>query len=468
MRFVLRNSLFWQVLATLILPLVISMPVLAVDTGCATPSTARLADLQSRSELQQFVRCAAAHVNEVGWPQAVQDFQTDAHWQDGPIYLFALDTDGVIIFDVSGSSQPGEDRLEGRDADGKAHIARFLFAHRMFGEGYTTYRWRNPETETLDLKVTYVHPVHRSYQGREAIIAAGYHPLDAPGSCHPAYVRASLVFTLEDAERFVHCAEHHIHRVGLRALFEFRNDPRWRSGPSYLFMHDRESLIMIMHGANPALEGTYRGEREDSTGFRFVQEMAHHAEYFGEGVTYYETRHPSTGAVQPKRAYVRNIRIDGFNYILGAGVYAPARPECRTMPSANQVDTKPELELFVRCAADLIADRGIEVFDLLLHHRIWVDGATYPFVIDQACRSIVYPLAYRSDENDCMLTDANGTLLNQNIVDIANSDAGQGYTSYLWLNPASGKVEVKTTYVIGVELEGETVAVGAGLYGLEQ
>ena len=57
--------------------------------------------------------------------------------------------------------------------------------------------------------------------------------------------------------------------------------------------------------------------------------------------------------------------------------------------------------------------------------------------------------------------------MDQNIKDIANSEAGKGYTSYIWQNPATDKEERKTSYVVGVELDGETVAVGAGLYGLE-
>ena len=43
----------------------------------------------------------------------------------------------------------------------------------------------------------------------------------------------------------------------------------------------------------------------------------------------------------------------------------------------------------------------------------------------------------------------------------------QRYTSYIWQNLATDNEERKTSYVVGVELDGETVAIGAGLYGLE-
>jgi len=209
------------------------------------------------------------------------------------------------------------------------------------------------------------------------------------------------------------------------------------------------------------------GDMTDSTGYPYVAEGVHDATVFGDALAYYEFPNPVTGQVEPKTAYARLITFGGFQYILGTGIYNPARPACRTMPEARDVDTKPELELYVRCAADLVAAQGAGAFDLLLQHRTWIGGSTYTFVIDQECRDVVYPLEYRSDEEDCDLTDAEGTQWNRNILAIANSDAREGYTSYLWLNPVSDQVEKKTTYVVGVDLEGERVAVGAGLYGLE-
>ena len=84
-----------------------------------------------------------------------------------------------------------------------------------------------------------------------------------------------------------------------------------------------------------------------------------------------------------------------------------------------------------------------------------------------AARGAFVVVNYRADADECGEVDADGTLFLQNIKDIADSESGRGYTSYIWQNPATGKEEIKTSYVVGIELEGETVAVGAGLYGLE-
>ncbi len=80
---------------------------------------------------------------------------------------------------------------------------------------------------------------------------------------------------------------------------------------------------------------------------------------------------------------------------------------------------------------------------------------------------MVYPLDYHRNDFSCEFTDVEGNQVLLDIGNVANRETGEGYTSYIWLIPASEELEIKTTYVIGVELEGETVAVGAGVYGMD-
>lgn len=458
--------------AVLALLVLMSVPSLAAgsDYDCNAVAIGRLGALQTRAALANFVRCAEQHVSDVGWTQAETDFHTDARWKDGAMYLFAVDTDGLLLFNASGQSAPGDalDSPDRTDEDGKMYRRRFVYTAGTFGSGFVTYRFRNPDTGENSPKTTYVVSAREPYGERNAILAAGFYPEAAPGTCSPDRVRASLVYAQADVEQFVRCAELELKRCGLVALHDLRSGPRWNSGPTYIFLVDRASQYAVIHGANPALEGQYLGDLVDSTGFAFVQEGADIAEHYGDGYLYYEFANPATGATEPKVSYVRNIRIDGFDYVLGAGLYVPANMACLDMPEARDVDTRAELELFVTCAAELVASRGPDAFDLLLNHPTWIEGATYIFVTDQQCRSMVYALDYRVDDlGDCSLEDVEGTLLSQNIKDIANSEEGKGYTSYVWQNPATDKEERKTTYVVGVELNGETVSVGAGLYGLE-
>ncbi len=163
-------------LAALALWLLGTTPVFASDLDCTATATGRLADLHTRSELRHYVRCAVQHVELVGWEQALQDFELDGRWQDGPIYLFGLDRDGIVIFNVGGAFNPGDDTLDARDVDGVPHTARFLYTTRVFGGGFTSYHIRNPLTGDLDLKTSYLHSVDELYQGKEAIIGAGFYP----------------------------------------------------------------------------------------------------------------------------------------------------------------------------------------------------------------------------------------------------------------------------------------------------
>lgn len=445
-----------------------AVPALADSYECGMTSIGPLADISTPKEIRHFVRCAVQHVESVGWEQALEDFHSDSRWVDGSIYLFGMNSDAISIFNASGVTSPGDDRSQAQDADGQFHVQRMLHLVRNFGGGYVNYRFHNPDTGVPGLKLAYVHPVETPHEGDQAWLGAGVYPLDTRGACSPDRVRASLVYSLDDARKFVKCFEIHLRASGLQALHDLIGDERWVSGPAYLFLLDQQTGVQIASGGHPALNGQNLMGLTDSTGFEFIRHGLRFADLFGEAVLYYEYDNPATGLVEPKTSYVRQLEVGGHPYVLGMGVYMPARDSCRSMPRAADVDTKAELENFVQCASDLIAERGRAAFDLFLHHRTWRSGQTYIYVGGQQCQDLVYPLQYRVDEENCELVDEEGTPVNQNILDIANSESGRGYTSYIWMNPASGQVERKTSYVIGQELEGEIVSVLAGLYGLEE
>ena len=70
----------------------------------------------------------------------------------------------------------------------------------------------------------------------------------------------------------------------------------------------------------------------------------------------------------------------------------------------------------MRCAKDLVDERGDLAWDLFLNHPQWIGASAYIFVNDEQCRQLVYPLDYERQQGDasrCDLTDAEGTLLNQ-------------------------------------------------------
>ncbi len=451
------------------LPLVVMAllaTLLAAPVAAQTPCDShegRLADLHSRAQLKRFVHCAGAHVATVGWQQAAQDFETDL-WLDGSIYLFAGTLQGEVIF-VSGLDIPaGADMWHRADSDGVFSAREIARIAAGFGEGYVYYRFENPLSGQEEPKVAYV--IRMEHGGRPAFIGAAIYPQDTHATCSPDLVRASLVYVERDVERFVTCAEHHLQQNGLRALHDFNNGPRWTSGPTYLFLLDMETLRRVAHGGNPALVGTDSETWIDPDGVHVAREMRRVLSAHDDGYVYYRRLNPANGEVEPKTSYIRRVLLDGRAYLLGAGLYVPA-VECRQLPLAREIDTRAELQQYVRCAAQLVAERGELAFDLFLNHPQWIGGSAYVFVQDELCRQLVYPLDYEravSDEPRCDLRDAEGTLLNQDLLDMSRSEAGEGWVRYLWLNPASDAIEAKYSYVTGGTLNGDHIYIGAGLY----
>lgn len=90
----------------------------------------------------------------------------------------------------------------------------------------------------------------------------------------------------------------------------------------------------------------------------------------------------------------------------------------------------------------------------------WLKDDLYIFVFDMAG---VYQASgfkpQRTGSDAWMMKDAAGLLVVQEIVKKARKD-GQALVDYLWKNPATGKLENKTSYVVQV---GDYV-LGAGFY----
>ena len=450
-------------LVVLLLPALLVAPV-AAQTPCDSHA-GRLADLDSREQLKQFVHCAAAHIDAVGWEQATEDFAT-VDWQDGPLYLFASTMEGTVIVSPGTDANPGDSLWGLYDSDGMAVVQEQARIARDFGGGYAYYRLENIASGHEEPKVSYVLQVE--YQGEPAFIGAGFHPLDTHGTCPADKVRASLVYSERDIEAYVNCAVHHLQQNGLQALHEFGNDPRWISGPTYLFLYDLETAFAVFNAGQPHLVGTIRDASSYAEGrVPVVPEIQRILASHDDGYVSYIIRNPATDEEGRKTTYVRRVLLDGHAYLIGAGLYVPSL-ECNALPLARDINTREELQLYVRCGVELFEERGELAFDLFRHHPQWIGGSSYLFVSGSDCRNIFYHLDYLYDESQtCDLVDSVGNLVNQDVLDMSTSEAGEGWVDYVWLNPASDSLETKSSYIIGSTLNGEHVSVGAGLYESE-
>lgn len=141
--------------------------------------------------------------------------------------------------------------------------------------------------------------------------------------------------------------------------------------------------------------------------------------------------------------------------------------------TASQVRTRQDVEVFVRCAKELLEAEGTDTAYQAFHEdERWRWGRTYIYVSSiplpgNRSTAIVYP----PDPNREGLAwppfvDRFGLDLRDERVDPAlAAEQGEGtWRYYDWRNPATGETELKTGYVIAVDWDGTPAFVGTGIY----
>ena len=147
-----------------------------------------------------------------------------------------------------------------------------------------------------------------------------------PAIAQDAEVTADDVVDRETLKAFVLAAKAYADKATslpeyLNVLQEFRTEGPWKQGSIYLFVATTDGLV-ILHGANPDLEGQNLYELEDVNGVKITQELLAAA---AEGGGYVEYIWPDpavegdTGS--PKVSYAIPYSALGQNFVLGAGFY---------------------------------------------------------------------------------------------------------------------------------------------------
>ena len=162
------------------------------------------------------------------------------------------------------------------------------------------------------------------------LVLAALLPAVHPAIAQDAEVTAGDVVDRETLKAFVLAAAAYANEASslpeyLNVLQEFRTEGPWKQGSIYLFVATTDGL-MILHGANPDLEGQNLYELEDANGVKITQELLAAA---ADGGGYVEYLWPNpqiegdTGS--PKVSYAIPYSALGQNFVLGSGFYpAPA------------------------------------------------------------------------------------------------------------------------------------------------
>ena len=265
---------------------------------------------------------------------------------------------------------------------------------------------------------------------------------------------------------------------GYFAKEELERNVRWADGSNYVFVLDTMGNQLItgsparMDGKAPHEWGS-RGAREDQFGGR---DLAAVADTFGEAHVYYRSYHPETGSHEPKVGFLKRVDAQGVGVLVGGGYYVEAGysasgPSCAdNSVTAAGVRSQSDVKAFVECAAEYAMEHGTEEARRAFNEdERWKHGPTYVFVDglepsgEDAFAYVFPPDPAREGMPWGESIDGFGNDYYYELHRIM-SLVDEGWIYYAFNNPATGREQPKSSYVIEVDWNGERAAIGAGIY----
>jgi cytochrome c len=131
-----------------------------------------IAHAQAKKPTQDEVKAltvkAAEFVAAKGIDDAAKAFTTEGEFKYGEVYINVIDIQGNWVVFPPKPENKGKSVLNFIDEDGK-ELGKDILSTGLKGEGWTEYRWKNPATNTIQPKITYVKKV----QGKDLIVYSG-------------------------------------------------------------------------------------------------------------------------------------------------------------------------------------------------------------------------------------------------------------------------------------------------------
>ncbi len=440
-------------------------------------------EVTTERDVKLFVECAAEFLAEVGPAEARRAFNEDVRWKHGATYVFVVEvgTSGVtsrrFVFPPI-PSQEGKPRGAPLVDFGTDLYAEIYRAMDVVDEGWFYYSNPNPQTGNREFKLSYV--IEIDWNGTRAVIGAGLYARDLPGTCHASDVSASIVSTSMDdlrLQEFVRCAAMMVESRGYFAKQELETNPRWSSGGTNVFVLDMmgnqvmSSNRLRINGIAPHEWGMESGAVQFGE-----RDLAGVGEVFGEAFVYYRSYHPGTWAYQPKVGFMKRVVAQGVPLLVGAGYFPDTQHTEQGATCSDDYATAPavrgrdDIEAFVRCAGEYVAEHGEEEARRAFNedHRWWW-GSTYVFVLEKTdsggdSTTFVYPPdATREGSFFGPLIDGFGNDLffeTDRVLSLVDS----GWIHYAFTNPVTGLLEPKASYMANIDWNGTGAYIGAGVY----
>jgi cytochrome c len=112
---------------------------------------------QTQEDAQALVHSATAYAKEHGAYNLIKEVNSPTtQFKKGELYIFILDTEGVILAHAADPKLVGSDLSERRDANNVRYVQDFMKIAQEKGSGWVDYKFPNPVTGKVEDKTTYV------------------------------------------------------------------------------------------------------------------------------------------------------------------------------------------------------------------------------------------------------------------------------------------------------------------------
>ena len=455
-----------------------------ITSGCADRNIAASA-VRTQGDVKAFVECAEEYLAEHGPAEARRAFNEDERWKHGPTYVFVdgiaeSGTESKTFVYPQDPSREGQFWGEAIDDFGNDLFYEIYRMMQAVDSGWVYYSFPNPATGKQSAKAAYI--IETDWSGERAVIGAGIYSRDWPGTCHPDEVSAEALHAAPSAEtlrEFVRCAALAVEAEGYFAKAEIERDPRWTDGQHYVYVLDMlGNQVMSGHPVRVNGQAPHEwgrgGLRGDQFGGREIVAMG---DTFGESYVYYRSVDPRSGTYEPKMGFLKRVVAQGVPLLVGAGHHVVHHDEHHAGPgcaenyvTAAAVRTQSDIRAFVQCAAEYVREHGEEEARRAFNEDArWKSGATYVFV-DGVQPSGANSLTHVFPPEPSREGSVWGTS-----IDSFGSDyyyelhrilslVDEGWIYYAFNNPATGRSQPKSSYVMEIEWNGDRAAIGAGIY----
>jgi cytochrome c len=252
--------------------------------------------VDSESERAQALLGRAVAYYQANNDLAFATFSRQGEFVDGDLYVYVLDSAGVMLASGgSSSSLIGRNVAKMQDSEGKAFFEEMISIAKANGSGTVEYHWLNRTKFKVEHKKTHFQKVG------DRIISVGY------------YIPRA---TSEEAKALLKRAAHAVKTDPEKSFVAFNDlNGGYMQDDLYVFVVGLGDGIFRAHGISSHLVGSDGTDLFDTNGKSIIQEMITAVQSKKRGEIDYVWLNPVTGEIENKHTFFREA--DGFLVAVG-------------------------------------------------------------------------------------------------------------------------------------------------------